>query len=285
MNGRAEEIAAAAARWDRAGNTVLMVTLTAPHDLGMRLRDLLPMIAGSFTDCLRGRPWLRLKADLSITGTIRAVEITHGINGWHPHLHVLVFIEGDPGARGLVAVDRHFSACWRKSVTAAGYRAPDDMHGIQVERCESAAEAGAYIAKTSAGRSVGNEITRGDLKAGRPGHRTPWQVLEDFRQTGDLADLQLWREYERATKGHQCVTWSKNLKRRLAVADRTDEAIAAEDVGGQILALLPLHTWREVTRLPGLPCYLLDCAERQGAAGIRAALARYGIQPEQGPGP
>lgn len=89
-----------------------------------------------------------------------------------------------------------------------------------MERCESAAEAGAYIAKTSAGRSVGNEITRGDLKTGRAGHRTPWQVLEDFRQAGDLADLQLWREYERATKGHQCVTWSKGLKRGLAVASQ-----------------------------------------------------------------
>ena len=39
-NTRAEEISAAAARWDLAGNSVYMITLTAPHDLGMKLSAL-----------------------------------------------------------------------------------------------------------------------------------------------------------------------------------------------------------------------------------------------------
>ena len=36
----------------------------------------------------------------------------------------------------------------------------------------------------------------------------------------------MWREYERATKGRQAITWSKGLRQLLAMADRTDEEIA-----------------------------------------------------------
>ena len=52
---------------------------------------------------------------------------------------------------------------------------------------------------------------------GPDGHRTPFQILEDFRWTGDADDRSLWRTYERATKGHQAITWSKGLRKLLAV--------------------------------------------------------------------
>ena len=94
--GRAEEIAAGAASWDQAGNSIYMITLTAPHDMGMKLSALLPVIADSFRAVISGRAWLKVKAAAEVAGTIRSVEITHGANGWHPHLHVLVFAGGIP---------------------------------------------------------------------------------------------------------------------------------------------------------------------------------------------
>ena len=102
--GRAEEIAAGAASWDQAVNSVYMITLTAPHDMGMKLSALLPVIADSFRKVISGRAWLKVKAVAGVAGTIRSIEITHGANGWHPHLHVLVFCRGDPGAEGLAAL-------------------------------------------------------------------------------------------------------------------------------------------------------------------------------------
>jgi hypothetical protein len=281
-NARAQEISAAAARWDQAGNSVL-VTLTMPHDFGMRLARLLPVIADGFRSVISGRAWLRVKAAARVAGTIRSVEVTHGLNGWHPHLHVLVFIDGDPGADGLAALGIHMRARWTRYIQAQGYRAPDLAHGVVIERCTSAAEAGAYIAKTQDGKAPGNELARGDLKRGRAGHRTPLEILESFRWTGDIEDLALWHEYERASKGHQCITWSKGLRSLLAAPERTDEEIAAEEAGGDVLALIPCASWRRVTGIPGLPAYLLDAAERDGAAAVAAALARFGIG--LGPGP
>jgi hypothetical protein len=282
-NARAEEISAAAARWDLAGNSVYMVTLTMPHDFGMKLADLLPVIADGFRSVISGRAWLVMKDACRIKGTIRSVEVTHGLNGWHPHLHVLVFIEGDPGADGLAQLAAHIRAVWTAHIERQGYRAPDATHGVVIERCTSAAQAGAYIAKNQDGRAVGNELARADLKQGRGGHRTPFEVLESFRWTGDVEDLALWHEYERASKGHQCITWSKGLRSLLAAPERTDEEIAAGEVGGDVLALIPCASWRRVTQIPGLPAYVLDEAERDGAAAVAAALGRFGIG--LGPGP
>ena len=276
-NSRATEISAAAASWDLAGNSVYMVTFTAPHDLGMKLSALLPVIADSFRAVISGRAWLKVKKQAAIVGTIRSVEVTHGINGWHPHLHVLVFTEGDPGAEGLAAMVLHFREKWKRAIVRAGYRAPDELHGVVVERCMSAAEAGAYIAKTQEGKAPGNELARGDLKSGRDGHRTPFEILEAFRWTGDADDLALWRVYERATRGHQAITWSKGLRALLAAPERTDEELAAEEVGGEIIVRIPPDIWRSAVWVPGLPAYLLDEAERGGADAVLAALERFGI--------
>jgi hypothetical protein len=276
-NTRAQEISAAAGRWDRAGNSVYMVTLTMPHDFGMRLAALLPVIADGFRSVISGRAWLRVRDASCIKGTIRSVEVTHGRNGWHPHLHVLVFIEADPGAEGLAALAIHIRTRWARHIESQGYRSPDLVHGVVIERCTSAAQAAAYIAKTQDGKAPGNELARGDLKRGRAGHRTPLEILEGFRWTGDVADLALWHEYERATKGHQAVTWSKGLRQLLGAPERTDEEIAAEEVGGEVIAVIAGETWRAVTRVPGLPAYLLGQAERGGLAAVKASLTRYGF--------
>ena len=36
-----------------------------------------------------------VKDELGIVGTIRSLEVTCGPNGWHPHLHVLIFAGAD----------------------------------------------------------------------------------------------------------------------------------------------------------------------------------------------
>lgn len=286
-NVRAAEISMAAASWCRAGNSVFAVTFTMPHDAGMPLAPLFGVIADGFRSVICGRPWRRLKHELGIVGQIRAVEVTYGIHGWHPHLHTLVFVTGDRGVYDLADIElgRHplqvyFREHWAAFITGAGYRAPDADHGVKVQRCYDAVEAGAYIAKTQEGRGVGNEMARADLKQGRNGGRTPFEILEDFRWTGDAGQLALWHEYERASKGRQCITWSKRLRQILGAApERTDEEIAAEEVGGQGVAILPAETWREITYLPGMPAAVLDAAEVAGVTGVNELLGRHGIAP------
>jgi hypothetical protein len=127
-------------------------------------------------------------------------------------------------------------------------RMPHGAARVNITRCSSAEDAGQYIAKTQDVRAVGNEMARADLKQGRAGGRTPFEIFDDFRWTGDADDLAVWREYERATKGRQAITWSKGLRALLAVAERTDEEIAAEEIGGEDLAVIHGDDWRRIVR-------------------------------------
>jgi len=279
-NHRAGEISAAAARWDRAGNTVLMVTFTFPHDLGMRLAPLLVLLADGFRAVISGRPWRRVRDDLGIVGSIRSVETTHGGSGWHPHAHVLIFAKGATDPAGIAQLAAYMRGRWAKWITGQGYRMPHGIHGVDIGICRSAQEAGNYVAKTHDGRSVGNEIARGDMKQGRSGSRTPFEILDDFRWTGNAEDLDLWHEYETATKGHQAITWSRGLREILAAGpELTDEEVAAEEVGGAPVAVITAPVWRQITAVPGLDAALLAEAETSGLAGMNALLARHGISP------
>jgi hypothetical protein len=264
----------------RRDNTVIMAAFTLPHDAGDRLAATFDTVANGFRRVISGRAWQQVKRDLGVRGTIRSAEVTHGPNGWHPHLHVLVFVEGVMSAQDVAALAVYLRDRWAGFVTSAGYRTPHVLHGVDVQVCHHAEDAGAYLAKTQEGKSVGNEVARGDLKSGRGDHRTPLQLLEWFRETGDAEALGLWREYERATHGRQRITWSRGLRELVGAAPaRTDDEIAADEVGGQIVALFDPDTWHQVTMMPGLPALILDEAERAGEAGILAALARFGVGP------
>jgi hypothetical protein len=277
-NHRASEISTGAANWDRAGNSVYLLTLTMPHDFGMPLAKLIPVIADSFRAVISGRAWVKLRDRVGVAGTIRSMEVTHGANGWHPHLHVLVFLDGDPDAEKLADLAVYVRRVWARQITACGFRVPN-AHGVDIQRCRSAAEAGLYISKTQDGRSTGNELARGDLKSGRNGGRTPFEILDDFRWTGDLEDLALWHEYERATRGRQAIAWSKHLREKLQLVaeELTDEEAAAAEVGGEDLVVIANWQWKRIVGVPGMAGWLLDLAERGGADAVDQALRAHGI--------
>lgn len=283
-NARALEIADAAGNWHRAGGTVLMVTFTAPHDMGQPLAHLLKTISKSFSAVIAGRPWIRLKKQVPIAGTIRSVEITHGVNGWHPHLHVLLFIDGQADAAQLAALGIHVRSKWKSFINRAGYRPPSDLHGVKIDVCTSAAEAGLYIAKTQDGKSPGNELARSDLKSGKAGHMTPFEILGTIADTGDLELLPVWIEYEKATKGHQAITWSKGLRQLLLeTAERSDQEIVEEEVGGELAVEITTGAWRQVTRVLGLEVQLLEAWESGGPDAVIALAAAHGLESDPDP--
>ena len=280
-NGRAIEISEFAAEWIRRGNEVYMVTLTAPHDLGMALGALMLLIIKAFQYVIGGRKWVAVRDQLGITGCIRALEVTHGMNGWHPHLHVLVFFDGQLDAAGRCAFELHFRDQWRKFVTRKGYRPPSDQHGVKVERCYAAAEAAEYIAKTQDGKSPGNEMARSDMKTSRPGHRVPFDILE-AAGTGEKAEIALWHEYEKATHRHRAITWSPALRKLqrewLGAVEKTDDELAAEEVDGDAVADVSADALQVISCKPGLRVALLEAWEDHGLPGLEDLADKHGFQ-------
>lgn len=260
--------AAVAANLARGGSHYL-VTLTMPHDQGDDLVPLLRAVSASYRRVQNGR-WADLRKALGIIGSIRALEFTYGASGWHPHLHVLVFTAQELGARDLVRLRVHYRDRWHAGIVAAGYRAPSARYGVRVDHVGDVAQVADYICKAVV------EVARSDMKQGRSGGRSPWEVLADLEATG--VDPHIWREYEEATFGRRAIEWSRGLRAALGLVDEveTDEEIAASEVGGEVVGVVHSDAWALVLARRDGPSLVLCLVEHLGAAGLPAALALLG---------
>ncbi|MEU4843283.1 hypothetical protein AB0F99_34130, partial [Nocardia testacea] len=211
-------------------------------------------------------------------GDIKAVEVTHGENGWHPHMHVVILTERPLEFDELCSWYARLDARWSEGLTRQGWSPGKVGVRLKLEPITRGKGLAAYITKVQ-DSGLGNELARADMKTAAKGSRTPFQILADFGNTGLVDDLELWWEYEKATAGRSAIRWSPGLKARLLpdTEDLTDEEIAAEDEGGQTIAVLAVWTWRRLREIPGAEIELLEAVERGGWDGLLRVLMRHRI--------
>jgi len=273
---RADELRAVLAAWEVQGHGASLVTITVPHDLEDPLSRLVTAERAAWKRITAGAAWQRLKRRLGIVGYITAMEFTWGgENGWHPHYHVLLVHNEDLGASAIAALHGHIHSRLAANCRDFGLRQPDQLRAVRIDANVSAVAAGAYVSK-DVDWTPAEEIARGDLKTGRTGSRTPFQILADYYQTGDIRDRDLWREYSRITRGLAAVRWSRGLRTVVlgpaAEPERTDERLAAEDVSGELIAIIPIVVWSRI-RLAGLDHAVLVAAEHGGLDAINTLTA------------
>jgi hypothetical protein len=249
---RADELRDALASWEAQGHAASLITITVPHDLGDQLAALIAAERAAWKQVTAGGSWQRLKARLGIAGHVIALEFTWGDeNGWHPHNHVLLVHDRDLDAAAIAAVHAHIHVRLAVACRDHGLRQPGQLHAVRIDPNVSAAAAGAYLAK-GGDWSPAEEMTRGDLKTSRVGSRTPFQLLADYYQTGDTRDRDLWREYRHVTRGLAAVRWSRGLRAHMlgptAEPERSDDELAAEDVNGDLVAVISLPAWARIRR-------------------------------------
>ncbi|MFB7747659.1 hypothetical protein [Streptomyces sp. NPDC056132] len=97
------------------------------------------------------------------------------------------------------------------------------------------------IGQAARARSLGNELLRGDMKTGRKSGRTAMELLR-LALAGDEAERELYREYERATKGSRMLTWAGDVRERLerltGAAEQDPQQVVAEDEAKHTVAVL-----------------------------------------------
>jgi hypothetical protein len=166
------------------------------------------------------------------------------------------------------AFEAHAFTAWRAYVVQQGHAKPQHQCTTLVRVTDS--DVGTYATKFGAAL----EMTQGASKLGRGKEsRTAFAILADFLRDGDADDLALWHIWERDMKGARQLTWSGGLKARFAVEELSDEEVASEAVGGEVVAVMPASAWRLVVALPGLRVQLLEAAEAGGRAAVAALLA------------
>lgn len=271
--GRAEEIKAILSRHLRAGGGAYFGMFTLPHDFGDALEDVLDTTAQAFRRVLAGRGYTRDRETYGIVGTIRSCEITFGPNGAHPHIHPVILTERRLSTDELESLRGSLFGRWRSAVEGRGYRTPDPRFST-LTSIRSDKDVADYVAKVEGvDRRVALEVTRSDMKKGRESasrgtgkarHRTAFQVLEDFAATGDADDLDLWREYEKATKGRQAITFSRGLRARYGLEERTDEEINEAEVGGEDVFEVADDAWVALCKKRGAVVRVLELVETKG---------------------
>lgn len=265
------------------GGCAALVTLTMRHRPGQPLSELWEALSDAWGCVTSGAHWKRDKAALGVLGWARTVEATHGENGWHLHIHAVVFFD-EPISLELMGVDHLAGGMfdrWQRSLGRHGLSAVRDKGGLDVRRVrmtgasiETVAE---YLTKIAA------EITSPSTKDGRYGNRAPFAILRDALDSGLYDDCQLWLEWEQASHDRRQLTWSRGLREWAHVGiERSDDELVSEDLKGEdVFAIHPDDWPRMRDRVPEL----LDAYEELGTVGAKAWMTVNGfrwIEPRAG---
>jgi hypothetical protein len=233
------------------------LTLTAPHHVGEPLRELSEKMTHARRLMLNRKPWKRFAREHGVKGWIRALEVTQSdLNGWHVHFHNLLICKD--ADMSLLKIDPDFKAeqmkflqgqifeQWRSACLTAGLEAPSELHGVDLQDGQAAAN---YVAKFGDPWGVEHEMTKGHIKKGRDGHLSPFQFLEKFRD-GDERFRAKFLEYDKAFRGRKQLVWSKGLRNLLSIeAEKSDEEIVAGDDPESVLfAHITRAQWAVILR-------------------------------------
>lgn len=197
----------------------VLITLTARHNAGDDLGDLMETMEDAWRGTQSGRQWMRFKADYGIIGTVKAWEVLDGDNGWHPHYHIIAFSMQQLTPQDITAMGEFISDRWNDQVERAGGYA-SVRYGADVRSGESAAR---YVTKWARedGWDLSKELTAKSSKSSQG--VSPFQLLDEHISGGDGRAGHRFVEYATATKGRHSIRWSPGLRDRLLVGYDEDD--------------------------------------------------------------
>lgn len=244
----------------------VMVTLTFPHRAWHELSDLVLQQRAALKMLRKGRGWDKFMKLVGYQGLIRALEITHGRNGWHPHTHEVWMVGAEVKAEDLVA---QISSKWALVCMRAGLLKPEQLedflvYAVDVKGWCSASD---YLAKADDAKHWGadREMAKGSTKAGRAKGMHPFGLLAKA-STGDRRSGELFIEFVdtmKATRSRQ-LFWSPGLKEKVGLEEKTDQELVDEEhEPADLVGLIGRSDWENV-RHQQKRAQLLDAAELGG---------------------
>ncbi|MCU1592555.1 MAG: phiB5 09 [Frankiales bacterium] len=309
---RQQEVSAAITAWRSKGYDVLHATFTVRHTKTQRLATVWDAVQAAWSAITTGRAWVEEQETYGVRmprtiktgkrkgevveneriGYCRVVETTHGAKGWHVHVHVLLFVdsfgltEQDAQALGASMFGR-----WSAALVAQGLRRPSDEHGWDIRIVTDADPErvfGDYFTKHqyNGAAAAAAELAQGHAKQAKNGNLHPFQLLGALVDLGDADYLDLWREWERGSKGRRQMTWSLGLRDYLDLgSEKTDEEIAEEEIGGAAVVEIDASDWHRLARWWQADIADMVRADPSGDA-LRAYLddERVGWSEARGPG-
>ena len=148
----------------------VMLTLTARHKKTMTLAKFWGMLSEAEKKLKKRRQWKALNKRLA-GGFAKAVEITYGANGWHPHLHIILLTDGTDETEAIELVEA-LREIWLEELEKVGLDGQSKAARERSFDVRSAANAAEYVSKWGAAE----EMTLHNSKVGQAKGNTPWQL-------------------------------------------------------------------------------------------------------------
>lgn len=268
---RAEEVRAAIDVWD---GDVFLLTQTVPH----KHRDALEPLLDAFTLALRkfkaGSPYKRACKRFGISGSIRALEITDGLNGWHPHAHTILFLKGR--STNQKSIHRELFKLWESAARRAGFEGQLSPKAFDIQ---DASEVKTYVTKlgTEYQWSAEHELVKAHSKSGSSRSMTPFDMLRFYLTNPDSGRLLArFAEYAVNFHGKRQLVWSDGLKKELLGTEGLTDQQVADSVGelDEVLARITWDDWKLIRRY-NLQSQVLTVVSNYGRIGLEHLLSLY----------
>lgn len=225
---RRKEVCHAMEKIYEEGFQSVMVTLTFPHDKTIALDELIKKQSLALKYLREGNTWTCFKKRINFQGLIRALELTYGANGWHPHTHELWFVD-----KGLKEKDiktfivNRWINCLKKAglVSVKNTMATHNALKTRSVDIKMNCKSSDYLSKNdNLNWGIDREIAKAVNKGKSKGYH-PFEFLEEITEVNS----KLFIEYSKAMKGKSQLFWTPGLKEKLGVDDMTDEDICNEE--------------------------------------------------------
>lgn len=202
-----------------SGAYTALITFTLAHSKNDTLEDLLKALRSALNKVKSGRWYQSFLQDHEIIASASSLEFTYGSNGWHPHIHWLIFLNKKPDVKALQSqLLGRYKAFLEKSGNYASY-----YHGIDVRA--SRKDVSGYISKWN----VIHELSNVQAKRAKGDSLTSWQLAQ-LAVSGDKQAQALWLEYARATYRKKALTWSRGARDLLGLGqEKEDDEIIQDD--------------------------------------------------------
>lgn len=289
------------------GTLVLDEILPRKKIKTVKTKDKKTGIMGAIESFWAGATATRFKEKYGIVGNIRSFEVRYGVNGWHPHFHIILFSkkqlphtvreDGKPIDLNLQSKDwLDILGRWQSVCLNNGLNCPNE-YGMDLQ---DGSQASSYITKfgsdgefleTKSGKKItwdmADEMTKGNQKTGRKGSLSPWDLLEIIssgesrimlagknKKMLSPEDAKLkFLEYARAMYRVTIVKWSRGLREFLDMCkEKTDaEILADEEDKADVLCHLTPFEWRFIYLMKHR-AKVLELAELGGKKSVASFL-------------
>lgn len=267
-SGRATELGESVIEAARQGMAGAMITYTFPHYRADDLELLVKKFAKARSKLRACRAWKRFTTRWGIAGEVKALEVTTGKNGWHPHAHNLTFFDREIPESKRAEFESDLYDAWKTACIRADLPSPSREHGVHVLWFP---DASAMAADYVAGWSAIQELTGQARKEAGEHGRNAWQLLEDA-SAGDEAAGGLWLQYVKVFHGRQQLRWSKGLRNRLKRIDLFDADLLEDGTeAAQRMVMLGPDQWQVICRARAQE-WVLCIAELEGSEAVHGAI-------------